>query len=221
MPVSFKKFLDESIQIINYIKSRPLKSRLFTILCEDMGSLHRSLLLHTEVRKSETKVTAIDKVRALKRKINFWVESVEEGEVECFPFLKEVLKYKTLALGKNLFHQILEHLQSLMSLLEHHFPTAEDEKLYSYFWICLDNKKYYPLVEKAKRVLLPFATTYTCESGFSIYTARKTKYRSCLDAEPDICLQLSRIEPNFSKLCQQKHPQPHIRILLLFLQTHL
>ena len=39
------------MQMINFIKSRPLKSRLFKILCaDDMGSRHTSLLLHTEVR---------------------------------------------------------------------------------------------------------------------------------------------------------------------------
>ena len=31
-------------------KSRPKNTRLFKMLCEDMGSLHTSLLLHTEVR---------------------------------------------------------------------------------------------------------------------------------------------------------------------------
>lgn len=313
MPASFKKVLDESVRIINYIKSRPLKSRLFEILCEDMGSLHHSLLLHTEVRwlsrgnalsrlyelrlevlallldhntklaeiindehwqcilayladifsklnemntslqgKTITTVNANDKVRAFKRKINFWAESVEEGEVECFPLLNDFWKDKTLQLGNNLFHEILEHLRSLTSSLEHYFPTAQDEKLqeyewvvnpfavskkpnilssneyellieistdstlkstfdsegYSHFWIRLENKKFYSLVEKAKRVLLPFATTYMCESGFSIYAGSKTKYRSRLDAEPDIRLQLSNIEPDFSKLCHQKQPQP-------------
>lgn len=35
---------------MNFIKAKPLQSRLFDKLCEDMGSLHKSLLLHTEVR---------------------------------------------------------------------------------------------------------------------------------------------------------------------------
>jgi len=50
LSISFKKALDEVVKIINFIKSRPLQNRLFKILCEGMGSVHTSLLLHTEVR---------------------------------------------------------------------------------------------------------------------------------------------------------------------------
>ena len=42
--------LDEAVKTINFIKARPLQSRLFKILCDDMGSEHMALLLHTEVR---------------------------------------------------------------------------------------------------------------------------------------------------------------------------
>jgi hypothetical protein len=42
--------LQDSVKIINYIKSRALNSCLFSNLCEQMGSEFNSLLLHTEVR---------------------------------------------------------------------------------------------------------------------------------------------------------------------------
>ena len=45
-----KNVLDEAVKIINFIKARPLQSRLFKLLCDDMGSEHTALLLHTEVR---------------------------------------------------------------------------------------------------------------------------------------------------------------------------
>ncbi|XP_051989866.1 SCAN domain-containing protein 3-like [Xyrauchen texanus] len=41
--------LNDSIKVINFIKSRPLNARLFHRLCEDMGAEHTQLLLHTEV----------------------------------------------------------------------------------------------------------------------------------------------------------------------------
>ena len=45
-----KSVLDAAIKIVNFIKLRPLQSRLFTTLCHEMGSHHKSLLLHSEVR---------------------------------------------------------------------------------------------------------------------------------------------------------------------------
>ncbi|GBM07660.1 Zinc finger BED domain-containing protein 5 [Araneus ventricosus] len=47
---TFKSVVEESVKIINFIKSKPLQSRIFKAMCEDMGSLHTTLLLHTEVR---------------------------------------------------------------------------------------------------------------------------------------------------------------------------
>lgn len=45
-----KEVLDQSVKIVNFIKTRPQKSHYFKILCQDMGSLHENVLLHTEVR---------------------------------------------------------------------------------------------------------------------------------------------------------------------------
>ena len=42
--------LKDVIQIVNFIKARPLNSRLFSVLCNEMGSEFDGLLLHTEVR---------------------------------------------------------------------------------------------------------------------------------------------------------------------------
>ncbi len=42
--------LQDSVKIINYIKSRALNTRLFSNFCKDMGSDFNSLLFHTEVR---------------------------------------------------------------------------------------------------------------------------------------------------------------------------
>ena len=42
--------LNEAVKVINFIKARPLNSRMFKLLCQEMGSEHQHLLLHTEVR---------------------------------------------------------------------------------------------------------------------------------------------------------------------------
>jgi hypothetical protein len=50
MGLELRKVLDTAIQIINYIKASAKNNRIFTTICEEMGSDHKSLLLHTEVR---------------------------------------------------------------------------------------------------------------------------------------------------------------------------
>lgn len=42
--------LQTVIKIVNVIKARPINTRLFAVMCKEMGSEHESLLLHTEVR---------------------------------------------------------------------------------------------------------------------------------------------------------------------------
>ncbi|CAM5136722.1 unnamed protein product [Natator depressus] len=43
------KVLQDVIDVVNFIKTRPLNSRIFTILCNETGSDHENLLYHTEV----------------------------------------------------------------------------------------------------------------------------------------------------------------------------
>jgi hypothetical protein len=49
MPEELEKVLNESIKIINFIKSRLLNSRLFEQRCQSKDSDNQQLLLHTEV----------------------------------------------------------------------------------------------------------------------------------------------------------------------------
>lgn len=71
----------------------------------------------------------------------------------------------------------------------------------SQFWIPLKNQ--YPDVSlKAVKILLPFATSYLCELGFSALTEIKSKKRERLqtvDQELRVCL--TSIEPRIEKLC--------------------
>ncbi|KAK4876614.1 hypothetical protein RN001_009120 [Aquatica leii] len=50
MPANLKSVLTDSVKVINFIKARALNSRLFSLMCEDMGGKYQTLLLHTEVR---------------------------------------------------------------------------------------------------------------------------------------------------------------------------
>ncbi|KAM4722957.1 zinc finger BED domain-containing protein 5-like [Rhinophrynus dorsalis] len=75
------------------------------------------------------------------------------------------------------------------------------------FWIkCLQS---YPVLsEIVLRLLLPFPTTYLCETAFSSLLIIKCKYRSRLVAEDDLRCALAKTAPRISALVRKKQPQP-------------
>ncbi|CAI6361060.1 unnamed protein product [Macrosiphum euphorbiae] len=84
-----------------------------------------------------------------------------------------------------------------------YYQTSFKSKPISEFWAQL-GEDHAILSSKPKLLLLPFGTTYLCETAFSRYTATKTKYRSRLDAENDMRLQLTSVIPDIDKLSSKK-----------------
>ena len=71
------------------------------------------------------------------------------------------------------------------------------------FWVTARSE--YPLVGcKALRVLVPFATSYLCEAGFSAVAVIKSKYRNKIDIERDMCVAISNIAQQFNKMCLEQ-----------------
>ncbi|KAJ4939220.1 hypothetical protein JOQ06_028676 [Pogonophryne albipinna] len=68
--------------------------------------------------------------------------------------------------------------------------------------------EYASLATHAIKIILPFSTTYLCESGFSALVQLKTKQRNKLNIEHDLRVALSTITPDFETLVRnKKHPQ--------------
>ena len=72
------------------------------------------------------------------------------------------------------------------------------------FWAKLE-KEYPILSQRALNVLIPFATTYRCEAGFSALVSIKTKARNQLkDTDANIRCALSSTNPRIDILVKDK-----------------
>jgi hypothetical protein len=71
------------------------------------------------------------------------------------------------------------------------------------FW-CFQIAAYPVLAKRALSALIPFSTTYLCESGFSRLVSVKTKARNRLDARHDMRLALSKTAPQIYVLTDRK-----------------
>ena len=85
------------------------------------------------------------------------------------------------------------------------------EKSLSQFW-CTMLRSYRKVSTEALRVIVPFASTYLCETGFSALVHIKSKARKQLNVEDDMRLTISKTQPRISKLAsdiqQQKCRNP-------------
>ena len=50
LPADLVLVLNDVVSMVNFVKMRPVKSCLFALLCEEMGTEHATLLFHTEVK---------------------------------------------------------------------------------------------------------------------------------------------------------------------------
>lgn len=299
---SFSEVLNTCVKIVNWIKCRPLNGRIFAQLCDESGSEHRHLLLHTEVRwlsrgrvlqrvfelrselasflvgrnselatfmsdnvwlaklayladifshlnalntslqgKDSSMLKTTDKIAAFKKKLRIWKTRVHNKCCDMFELLSGFLNENNMTID-DLATDVFDHLSALAEYFDKYFPTdniadydwirnpfccqltdltgKEEEQLaelssdrslklkfqeqtLSAFW-CNVRKEYMLLADKALTVLVPFATTYLCETSFSALAVMKSKYRSRLQLEDDMRVCLSKISPRIDFLCRQK-----------------
>ena len=74
------------------------------------------------------------------------------------------------------------------------------------FW-CSQKIEYPHLTSRAIRLLLPFTSTYLCETGFSSLIYLKNKYRNRLSIADDLRLRLTNLEPDITSLVASKQAQ--------------
>lgn len=304
MPENLNSVLSDAVKVINFIKARALNSRLFSLMCEDMGGKFKTLLLHTEVRwlsrgkiltrlfelKSEvfmflseknndmknlfgdekwlsrlayladifdrlntlnmglqgpntTAFTAYDKINSFKRKLVLFCSQIQEENLSAFPTLSSFFEENKISPLPDVVADIIVHLEALqesfnkyfsedyskfdwirnpfsgtspneLKLKESFIDLTEDssmkdsfkEKSLINFWIGC--KTEYPMIfRQALLFLMPFVTSYLCESGFSELLYIKNKHRNRISVEEDLRVKLSSITPDIDILITGKQQQ--------------
>jgi hypothetical protein len=306
LPQDLNNALKVAIQVVNYVKTSSLNTRLFQALCEDLQAGHKNLLFHTEVRwlskgnmlarlyelKQETEtflkcqdktelynaftdiifhlslayltdffealnnlnltlqgrnsnlISSYDAIRAFLEKIQLWKRRLESKNLSSFPRLNELVDEKGGDTPKAFVDNIKSHLDSLSEEFSIYFPdissddwscsltrnpfivdinllpqTLQEEAIelkcnsgakddfktltLSEFWVHYFAQ--YPLMSKvALSIIVPFSSTYLCESGFSALTVIKTKQRCRLEIESDLRCSLSHVKPNIANIIKSK-----------------
>lgn len=71
------------VTVVNYIKMRPLKTRIFSALCKDMGAEHSTLLFYCEARWL-SRGKCLQRVFQLRHEIAVFLEEENRPEAEMF-----------------------------------------------------------------------------------------------------------------------------------------
>ncbi|KAL4089671.1 hypothetical protein QTP88_024670 [Uroleucon formosanum] len=189
---------------------------------------------HSEIRldtcKEGTQVSGSERVSPVLRKQFFggWGEPLSVASVitehmssmlqflsKYFPNLNINNEYNWI---KTPFSTSLKYDHIPWAIKEQLIEIREDstlefefhEKELSEFW--LRRQQEYPLISKAALlILIPFASTYLCETAFSQLQIIKNQHRSCLSQhslEANLRIAVSNITPDINMLCKniQAHP---------------
>ena len=110
LPKDLQTIMNQVCQVVNFIKSRPLRNRLFSQLCKAMDSEYECLLYHTEVRW-------LSKGKVLKRLVQLKTQVLSFMETQKkdfgFSFNDEMWWLKVLFLS-----DLFEKLNNLNSSLQ-------------------------------------------------------------------------------------------------------
>ncbi|XP_062250231.1 zinc finger BED domain-containing protein 5-like [Platichthys flesus] len=115
--------LADVVNVVNFIKTRPLKARLFSALCEEMGAQHSAVLFHSEARwLSRGKV--LSRVFELREEIRVFL--MEERMHELASKFSDGLFLMKLAYLSDVFGKLNE-LNLQLQGRDKHLPHLADK----------------------------------------------------------------------------------------------
>ncbi|XP_076347930.1 protein FAM200A-like [Tachypleus tridentatus] len=163
---------------------------------EDGGKDCFPMLQHF-VTSSEVDLTHELKYVFEKRQLQFsdWFASYFPEDMEKFAWVQDSFKAKTPSEFTSAEEKTLIELPFDKTLKTKFGGMQRTE-----FWISLKDE--YPLLSaKAQRIIIPFATSYFFEAGFSAVAVIKSKNRAKINVEQEMRVVVSNLIPRFEKLC--------------------
>ena len=98
------------VQVVNFIRGRPLRHRLFKLFCEKMGNEHQVLLFHTEVWwLSREKI--LTRMAKLKEEIAIFLREYQSNFVDK-------LEHKVFIISPSYLADILSHFSDLNMFMQ-------------------------------------------------------------------------------------------------------
>ncbi|XP_033231991.1 protein FAM200B-like [Belonocnema kinseyi] len=151
VPALLKEVMDDSVKVVNLIKSSSLNSRLLSVFCEELGAEFSQLLYHTEKcilhvilkRSIEVIYFAIfaslktlwggvcqNSVESFLMKVEYWIMQIDSNLYDAVPLPSESLKYG--AIDAHTKSSIIEHLNGLKNNIRDYFPQKASTKMHGY-----------------------------------------------------------------------------------------
>ncbi|KRY23998.1 Zinc finger BED domain-containing protein 5 [Trichinella patagoniensis] len=162
-----------------------------------------------------------DIVQSFIAKISLWLKQVERGNLTWFSRLNELFSDKCIS--EDLKRKIKGHLREAYKMsFSTIFPTwnvkinvedlphdLQEEAIELQFNnLAKDSFEKYPKISsQSLRILVPFSSTYFCETEFSALMTLNTQHRNRLNVESDLRCTLSPTPPRIDNLVANKHCQ--------------
>ncbi|XP_076805614.1 zinc finger MYM-type protein 6-like [Clavelina lepadiformis] len=229
-----------AVKIINYIRSRALHSRLFEALCDSIEDIFsRFNDLNSSLQGNGINIfTLRNKIDAFKKKLMFWNNNMQKGDIDMFPCLQDVVANASVNTGE-LFADISQRLEEIRISFEKYFPENADPRKGN-FWIVnpfandnnscnLNTIEKESLIELScdttllsKHKDLPFSQFWISlkneysELTFHRYLSSKTKQRSYVEVDAVLRLAETSIEPQgppVRKICFETLPDRKLKRL--------
>ncbi|XP_067932789.1 protein FAM200C-like [Watersipora subatra] len=161
-------------------------------------------VLHSLVDK---KAPSASLLTDIKHHLNSLIAEFERYFPKLDPRTEQLMSLTLDPLRRNV-HEIPEQLQEEFLELTNNSALKADfkELAIEHFWV--QAQRLYPNISLAAfKMLIPFASTYFCESAFSAMLTIKSKSRNRLEVEADLRCALSTTTPNIKILVSSKQTQ--------------